>query len=161
MTMERRALLPSLGGNLALFILLPLLLNGLIFGLGWNQGTRAAQGQLPGVPPGWVVGTLWMVLFAGMGVARWLLVRVRGGRWSVTAEGVSLLGILCLLYPLYTSGLRDDRVGLIGNVLTVAVAIPLTVVAWRRTAKAGACIAAVCAWLLYAAAATAVGLYRG
>ena len=157
MSEERRAVLSSLGANLAVFLLLPLVLNGLIFGLGWNQSTRAAQGTLPGVPPGLFVGALWMVLFAAMAVARWLLLRAGQRR---VAESVSLVALLCLLYPLYTSGLSDDRVGLIGNIITAAVAIPVAVMAWRRVARAGVCVAAVCAWLLYAASVTAIGLYR-
>ena len=83
----------GLGSNLSLFVLPVVLLNGVIFGLGWNRTSVA----LPGLPPGWFVGSLWLLLFAGMGIARWLLVRhgtERGGRAAVA--GVELLGFLCL-----------------------------------------------------------------
>jgi hypothetical protein len=97
-----------------------------------------------------------VVLFAAMGVARWLLLRVgRGG-----AEGVSLLAFLCLLYPLYTAGLSNDRVGLVGNVVTAVVGVVVGVAAGLRSRVAGGCVAAVCAWLMYAAGATAYGIFR-
>ena len=154
---EGKPILRSLGANLAVFILLPLLLNGVIFWLGWDKQSADGSGQMQGIPPGWAVGAIWMALFTGMGVARWLLLE-RAPRWL--AEGTSLLAFLCLLYPLYTSGLRNDHVGLIGNLLTAAVAIPLAAAIWRRSRVAAGCIAAICAWLLYAAAATAHGLYH-
>jgi len=138
-------------------VLLPLVLNGVIFGLGWNRQSADAKDQIAGLPPGWAVGTIWMVLFTGMGVARWLLL-TRAPRGL--AEGPSVLAFLCLLYPLYTSGLQDNHVGLIGNVLTAVVAVPLAVMVWRWSREASGCLAAVCAWLVYAAGATAYGLYR-
>jgi tryptophan-rich sensory protein len=150
--------LRSLVANLALFLVPVLLLNGVIFGLGWDRSSVA----LPGLPPGWFVGGLWVLLFVGMGVARWLLVRrgvERGDRRA--ASGVELLGFLCLIYPLYTVGLSHDRIGLAGNVVTLLVALPVAVFAWRRVRAAGGCIVAVCLWLSYASAITANALARG
>ncbi|MGA7158071.1 MAG: TspO/MBR family protein [Acidobacteriaceae bacterium] len=155
---ERRAepgpMLTSLWGNLLVFVGLPLVVNGVIFGLGWERG----GGPQPGLPPGWVVGTIWVVLFAGMGVARWLLLRAAMTRGEERrAEWVSLLGLICLLYPFYTAGLRDDRVGLVGNLVTLAVAVGVCRFAWRRVRVAGVWLLAVCVWLAYAAA---VGVLR-
>jgi tryptophan-rich sensory protein len=155
MESKRGPVLSSLTGNLAIFVLVTVALNGVIFGLGWDRQSGAA---MPGIPPGWVVGSLWVALFAAMGVARWLLLRCRGPRW--VAELPSVLAFLCLIYPLYTSGLNNDRVGFIGNVLTAAVALPMAAVVWRWSRGAAGCVAAVCAWLLYAGAATGYALYR-
>jgi tryptophan-rich sensory protein len=149
---KRKVLLPSLAGNLAVFLLLPLVLNGLIFGLGWNGPARA----MAGIPPGWVVGSLWMLLFAGMAVARWLLLREAVTRNErAVSEWVSALAFLCLIYPLYTVGLSNERIGLIGNSLTAMVAIVVAARAWRVSRAAAGCVSAVVLWLLYAAGATA------
>jgi len=148
----------SLGANLALFLLPTLLLNGAIFGLGWDRSSAV----LPGLPPGWFVGGLWALLFAGMGVARWLLLRLGADRGTRRAEtGVLLLGFLCLIYPLYTVGLSNDRAGLVGNVITLLMALPVAALALRRSRAAGGCIAAVCLWLSYAAAVTGYGIAHG
>jgi len=155
---DRKPLLASLGANLALFLLLPLALNGVIFGLGWNRSSAV----LPGLPPGWLVGAIWMALFAAMGLARWLMLRgSRDRAHRLAATGVGLLGFLCLLYPLYTIGLSNDRAGLVGNIITLVVALAAAVLAWRRSRAAGACVVMVCLWLSYAAAVTANGLVRG
>jgi tryptophan-rich sensory protein len=150
--------LSGLGANLTLFLVPPLLLNSVIFGLGWNRTSAA----LPGLPPGWVVGALWMLLFAGMGVARWLLVRDgmdRGVR--AAAAAVLLLGFLCLIYPLYTLGFSNDRAGLVGNLITLLVAVPVLLLALRRSRAAAGCISAVCLWLSYAATVTGYGIAHG
>jgi tryptophan-rich sensory protein len=146
MRTERRRWLRGLGGNLAVFILLPVALNGAI----------------RGVPPGWVVGVLWTLLFAGMGIARWLLVREGSVDvdWRV-AESVSLLAFLCLLYPLYTAGLRDLRVGEVGNIATAVVAIAVAWLAGRQSRGAGLCCCAVALWLAYAATVTGMTLLHG
>jgi tryptophan-rich sensory protein len=153
-TSKGKSIQGSLTANVAVFVLVTLALNGVIFGLGWDRASTPS----PGIPPGWIVGAIWVLLFAAMGVARWAMLRRPGRRWI--AELPTLLGFLCLIYPLYTSGLSDDRVGLIGNVLTAAVAVPIALAAWWRSRVAGWCISAVCAWLVYAAAAVGDGLHR-
>jgi tryptophan-rich sensory protein len=150
--MEHEQRMPGLAANLAVFILSPLVMNGIIFGLGWDR----ASASIPGVPPGPVVGVIWMLLFTGMGVARRLLVRARRGG----AEWVSLLALVCLLFPLYTVGLRSMVTGLVGTLLTAVLAIAVVRSSWNRSREAAVCVAAVCVWLLYAGAASAHSLLR-
>lgn len=155
--MHRAARTDGLVANLTVFVGLPLLLNGVIFGLGWSR----ASGPQPGIPPGWFVGALWVVLFAGMGTARWLLLRSATNPVQRTrSEWVSLLALLCLLYPLYTAGLQDLRIGLAGNLVTLVVAIGVAISASLQSKAAGALVSGVCVWLLYAAGATAYAIWR-
>jgi tryptophan-rich sensory protein len=149
-----RAVMTGLWANLIVFVGAPVVLNGVIFGLGWGR----SGGPQAGLPPGWVVGGIWVVLFAGMGAARWMLVRV--GEEGLRVEWVSVVAFLCLLYPLYTRGFGDLVAGLVGNVVTLVFAVPLAVFAWRRVRGAGACLVPLCAWLAYAAWATARFVYR-
>jgi hypothetical protein len=65
----------SLAANLALYLVPPLLLNGIIFGLGWDRDSTPN----PYLPPGWAVGSIWMLLFAAMGTASWLLLKSEHG----------------------------------------------------------------------------------
>ena len=152
-----RPVMAGLAANLAVFVGMPVLVNGLIFGLGWGR----SSGPQPGLPPGWVVGTIWVVLFAGMGVARWLLLRAarsHGEQWR--AEWVSALAFLCLLYPLYTSGFSNKFDGLVGNVVTWVAAVPIALYVFRRSRVAGLCLAPLVVWLGYAAWVTARLVYR-
>ena len=151
------AVMTGLGANLVVFVGLPLVLNGVIFGLGWER----SSGPQTGLPPGWAVGAIWMVLFVGMGTARWLLLRAaRAHGEERRVEWVSLLAFLCLLYPLYTGGFSNLFDGLVGNVVTLVAAVPIAVSAFRRSRVAGLCLAPLVMWLAYAGWATARLVYR-
>jgi len=143
----------SLAATLALYLLTPLAMNGIIFGLGW----ATTHPSNPLLPPGWAVGTIWMLLFAAMGYARWLV----RGKSPAMAHAVDTLAFLCLIYPLYTLGLSSDRIGLVGTIVTAIVAIAVVARLARWCARAAALTSAVLAWLIYAGVATAIGLERG
>jgi len=143
----------SLAVTIAVYLVAPLAMNGVIFGLGWATPHPAN----PMLPPGWAVGTIWMLLFAAMSLARWL---VRGDPPAM-AYAVDALAFLCLIYPLYTLGLSSDRIGLAGTIVTALVAIAVIVGLARWCARAAALTSAVLVWLIYAGVATAVGLVRG
>ncbi len=140
--------LRSLWGNLLLFVGSTLVLNGIIFGLGWDAGSGVNVHRL--LPPGWVVGAVWVLLFAGLGVARWLLLQHNAVRqaWLVFA-----LGVLCLLYPLYTAGLSSERLGLIGNILIIPFAAYVGVCCWRSSRAAAYGSFAVVLWVCFATVA--------
>jgi tryptophan-rich sensory protein len=143
----------SLAANLAVYIVVPLAMNGAIFGLGWND----AGPKNPMLPPGWIVGTIWMLVFAGMGVARWMLTcgsEPRVARW------VDGLALLCLVYPLYTLGLKSQAIGLAGAIVTSLVAFAIAVRVWRQSKAASVLTACVALWTLYAETALASSLHR-
>jgi tryptophan-rich sensory protein len=139
--------------TLAIYLLAPLAMNGIIFGLGWATPHPAN----PLLPPGWAVGTIWMALFAAMGISRWL-VRAKS---SALAHAVDALAFLCLIYPLYTLGLSSDRIGLAGTIVTALLAAGVVIRLARRCARATALTSAVLIWLIYAGIATGIGLQHG
>lgn len=152
-----RPVMSGLTANLVVFVVTPLVVNGVIFGL----GVQRDGGAQTGLPPGWVVGTIWLLLFAAMAVARWLLLRAARTRGEQRrAEWVSALAFLCLLYPVYTRGFSDLMAGLIGNIVTWLVAVPVAVYAFRRVRTAGWWLVPLVLWLSYAAWVTARLVYR-
>jgi tryptophan-rich sensory protein len=146
-------MLGSLGGNLGSFFFAPLLVNGAIFGLGLNRN----HVPLPGIPPAWMVGAIWMLLFLGLGWARWLVLRTQ----SSTADGVMLVGVLCLLYPVYTVGFSYLSTGFWGGAATGALALAISLRAWRISPLASALLLILFAWLTYATVATGRVLFAG
>ena len=151
MQVDRSKLLDSLGGNLALFLIPPLLLNGVIFGLHWDSNAAPS----PYLPPGWLVGAIWMLLFTAMGVARWMLLRGGGANQDRDASLVVLLAFLCMIYPLYTLGLRSESIGLAGSIFTALIAVWIAARLIRRSSTAAALVGLVIAWLVYASVALA------
>lgn len=150
--------------NMALAVLACLLCNGLIFALGWQGSTDDAARQ-PGAlaPPGWVIGTVWVGLFAAMGAARALLEQqmadgwLRDGRAALEAlrarRLLDLLLVNCLAYPAYTLGLSNRPLTLAGNALTILLAVIVIRAAWPASRRAVALVAPVIAWVSFASVA--------
>jgi tryptophan-rich sensory protein len=128
--------------------LLVLLLNGLIFSLGWQDRSPSAPAFLP---PPIVIALVWLGLFPCMACARWELNRATTGR----VEKVSLLVLfaLCATYPLYTGGLRSDVVGETANVALCLMTLGL-IVRYRRSApRAAVFLIPLALWLAFASVA--------
>lgn len=104
-------------------------------------------------PPGWVVGSVWVVLFGLLGFARWRLIRTGADAGRRAASWVIALVFVCALYPLYTGGLRNPVVGLAGNIVTAVLAGLLAERVRRIDRRSAGAIALVVFWLCYASLA--------
>jgi len=100
--------------------------------------------------PGWLVGSVWIALFAVLGVARWIVLRTGTEHSRSNARIIVLLMLFCLAYPFYTLGLRSLVMGIIGNFLTIGAA---GWAAWkiRLTSQIAALLVlSVAAWVSFA-----------
>lgn len=120
----------GLGANMALAVAIAGLGNGIIFLFGWNGG--ASGQQAPSFQPaGWVIGAVWMMLFAAMGAARWATFR-DGARDRSRSWMIPGLILACFAYPYYTLGFRSLELGLAGSIATMVFA---AVIAWRLAGR--------------------------
>jgi tryptophan-rich sensory protein len=101
-------------------VLVTLAINGLIFALGWVGPSVDAARHNALLPPGWVVGGVWLVLLVLLAVAFWLL--ASEGRPEVRRLSPWVLALIgfCLAYPFYTIGLRNETLSLIANLATIS-----------------------------------------
>ena len=92
---------------------------------------------------------------AGLGVAYWRLDRQRlngaQGRRRIT-----WLSAWCLAYPLYTAGLSNRSLGLLGNVATIALAVLLAASLWARERTSATLVALIAVWVVDATAGLAL-----
>ena len=147
----------NLAINVAVPVAAAVVINGIIFARGWNDAapTRSRNAN-PLLPPGWAIGIVWLVVLAALGYARWTLGHhghsAVAATWSVVA--VTTVIALCLAYPFYTRGLRQDRVAALLNlaVLVASFLMAMTVAATGQK-DALAAIAPLLAWLSYVNAA--------
>lgn len=133
---------------------LAVLVNGLLFafdlrGGGAGQRNRAEFALLP---PAWVIGAVWTVLLAAMGYVQSQLLRRTRDRGLLRL--VPLLFLNCLLYPAYTAGFTNEWRGVLGNLLTLALAAYVAGRLQPVTRRGAALIALVVAWTLFATFAT-------
>lgn len=140
--------------NAAAFVVVCLVVNGVIFGLGWNAPPSSA-GRAPFIPPGPVVGTVWTLLFALMGAARWAYVRdARDRGWRGWMPVV--LAAVCLAFPFYTSGLSDQDTGFIGTVATLGFAVFVAAALSGQSAAAAWAIVPTIVWTGWVAGVGAI-----
>jgi tryptophan-rich sensory protein len=133
---------------LFLNILIPVALagavNALIYALGWTQPDTHLQPDF--APPGWVIGLVWVALFALMGAARYYA----GKTGARGAKHITRLIFLCLAYPFYTAGLQDGPAGLIGIVLTEGYTLYCAATLRRPAPIAAALLIPLVLWLAFA-----------
>jgi translocator protein len=101
-------------------------------------------------PPGWLIGSVWVALFACMGGAYAALTRAPGATRRERA-GLVALGLLCLAYPFYTGGFDSWTLSMAGTALTLVCATVLAVAAGRASAAAAALLVPLVLWLIFAA----------
>jgi translocator protein len=138
----------GLWANIGILLVAVIVVNGIIFGLHWdNGGHRAVRPWY--VPPGAVVGIIWTVLFMLYGAARWHYVRDTGERgWR--SYLVTGFAALCLAYPFYTGGLANMWIGLVSNALLLLVVIGLSVWLRPKSRRAAQCLIPTIVWMSYA-----------
>jgi tryptophan-rich sensory protein len=146
---DRFGLIANVGGALVIVVIL----NALIFALGWGTTPVRAPAFLP---PPIVIGTVWLILFGCMALARWELNRAMAPR-SGKAPLIALF-TLCATYPFYTAGLQNDVIGEAANVTLVLFAGSLAACYARRVPRATAWLVPLVLWLAFASVAGAFAL---
>ena len=156
------ALRPARNGrSLAVLVLLTiavtLALNGVIFALGWVGASTASGRVYPLLPPGWVIGAVWVLLLALLAVAYWWLASDAAPEPRRLAPWLLLLIAACLAYPLYTVGLSNETAGFVGNLATIAASAGLAGRLWPASRLASALTFLPAIWVSFATFALLMG----
>jgi tryptophan-rich sensory protein len=134
-------------GNTSIAVLSALAVNGFIAVV--NPSEMASPGSVHLQPPGYVIGIVWLVLFAAMGVARWLLLTKPMD--TIRARRLILFLLLfCLAHPVYTLGLKSEIIGLAGNLLTIALALFVAIRVSSISRLAAGLVSLVIVWVSFA-----------
>jgi tryptophan-rich sensory protein len=135
--------------NIALAIGVCLAINAFVFGTGFNSEPTPPVNDLWYAPPGFVVGIVWIFLYAGMGAARHLLVNA-GDASLGTRRLIVLLLLFCASYPFYTRGFSDVVACFWGNLATIALALITIFKAARFSRVAPWLVAPTVLWVSFA-----------
>ncbi len=135
--------------NIAALVALVLVGNALIFGLGADGGSLPPD-QARWVPPGPLVGAIWVVQFALMGAARWFWLRdTNDYGWRAWLPVV--LAAICLAFPVYTGGLDSPAAGAIGTLATLVATLAGMFTLGRRSGAAAWALVPLAVWGSYVA----------
>ncbi len=130
-----------------------LVINGLIFVLGWDRANATPQS-----PPGALVGSVWVVLFALMATARWQLNAYSINQAAAARNWVTTLMLSCWLYPFYSLALNSQIGGLLGNVATITLTMFVVVHVWSVSKRTALLILPVIFWVAFATITVLKGL---
>lgn len=139
----------SLVLNLLLGVGSAIAMNGLIFGLGWNKRTDSAPKPSFELPDH-VVAIVWLVLFAFMATARWLLNSYSEIGALRARASVTFLMIFCLFWPFYSLAIASIVGALVGNFGVIAIALFAIVRLWIFSKTAAFLIMPVVLWVALA-----------
>lgn len=89
-------------------------------------------------PPGWLIGTVWIVLYTLMGVSAFLVWRRQRGDWSGRASvAFAVQLVLNAIWSIMFFGLRSPFAGLV-NIIALWIAILLTIVEFYKLSRTAA-----------------------
>ena len=132
------------------FITVTMVINGLIALIGWEgDETRFTEGPNR-LPPGWIIGLVWTILFIGMASAFWLLASSTEITSRRKAGEVLAFAIFCLSYPIFTMGFSVHFLVFSGNLLCIVWSSYLTGVLRDISRPASALIMLPAIWVCYA-----------
>jgi tryptophan-rich sensory protein len=117
-----------------------------------TRGTKQNENALLPLPPGWVIGVIWVVILGILGIA--LALSMSDG---VSFVLVTAVICACLAYPLYTRVFSSPSAMSIGNKLTLLLALVVALVlAHRDSADRSTSVyfAPLLVWLSYVNIAT-------
>lgn len=137
----------SLVLNVTIAVILCLVINSIIFGIGWDGGDESINIWF--APPGYVVGTVWVILFGLIGASRYLL--NSAGEWAKGTKAL-LVGLLlfCLAYPIYTIGFNSEFIGLLGNIATILFTVFAMYRTWKFSRAAAYLLSPIVLWVTFA-----------
>ncbi len=103
--------------NILIPVTLCLLINGIIFSTGMNTDNNSTTAPWF-APPGWAVGSIWMVLYVLYGAARWTVLRDDGPGAHKALNWITFLIFWGLSYPFLTLGF-DMYIGAVLNAVSL------------------------------------------
>jgi len=133
--------------NVTIAVTLCLAINGVIFGLGWDSTDTSNPVWF--APQGYFIPVVWIILFAFIGIARFLL-NASGEVANNTKKLLVFLLVFCLAYPIYTIGLSSEIIGFFGNLATIALTIFVITRTWQFSKLATTLLVPIVAWVCFA-----------
>lgn len=132
------------------FIAVTMVINGLSALIGWEgDETRFTEGPNR-LPPGWIIGLVWTILFIGMASAFWMLASSTEITSRRKAGEVLAFAIFCLSYPIFTIGFSVHFLVFSGNLLCIVWSSYLTGVLRDISRPASALMVLPAIWVCYA-----------
>jgi tryptophan-rich sensory protein len=127
------------------FIILVILLNGLIYYFGWYKSSLKLKRNI--LPPGYVIGIVWIIIFGLLGYVHYLLYKLKG-KFSIYSNIIVLFLIFCLSYPFLTNGFKEGNTNIL-NLITLILSFIIGLMVITQSVTAFYYIIPLLLWASY------------
>lgn len=129
--------------------------NAVVFALGWSSNKGQVRNAL--LPPGWVVGSIWVVLLGLLGYVHW-----HARNSAMASMAIIVFIVWCIAYPFLTNGLQLGTAMRVANTFTLVAAFTLTLLvhAHNPTNTTLALMAPLLVWATYVNITDDIGWHR-
>jgi tryptophan-rich sensory protein len=127
------------------FIILVILLNTLIYYFGWYSSSLKLKHKI--LPPGYVIGIAWIIIFGFLGYVHYLLYKLKG-KFSIYSNIIVLFLIFCLSYPFLTNGLKEGNTNIL-NLITLILSFIIGLMVITQSIEAFYYIIPLLLWVSY------------
>jgi tryptophan-rich sensory protein len=107
-------------------VLTPVLAAGLVNALSFSRKLPITKYKNPWIPPGPIVGLVWLVLLGLLGYVHFKLYKKAGNEFSEACLTIVVFVLYCLAYPLLTSLSPNPMVGVFLNIVALGFALFVT-----------------------------------
>ena len=123
------------------------LMNGLIFSQKWKIAKY--ENPNPYIPPGGIVGAIWLILFAILGYVHYKLYMLNHKKLSVACITLILFFLYSLAYPLITSFSTNPNAFFLLNLGALLFAITVAAQVYKEDSKLFPYTIPLLAWTTY------------
>jgi len=137
--------------QILLFVVAALVVNGFVYYYGWAKTGSSPvwklyQNRL--TPPGFIIAFLWVAIFGFLGYAHYLLIKNNDGNITVGSMAIIVLGVFCLLYPVFTWRDRERNANVV-NYLAVILVFVTSVIVINEYTTAFYYLLPIIIWSMY------------
>jgi tryptophan-rich sensory protein len=124
-------------------VILAIILNLIIYSFKWNKNEPN-----PYLPPGYVIGIVWIIIFGLLGYAYYLILNERN-KITLGSISIILMILFCLLYPFLTGGFNNKYISRLLNMLTLIFSIIVGFIIFSESKYIYLYIIPLILWSLY------------
>lgn len=111
-------------------VVLVVVVNVIVYRLGWADRDKNAKCRSRALPPGWVIAVIWVLLFACLGYVHYLVRNRPVAAWAVVA-----FLAYAIVYPFATGGLQGGERARILNQVAAILAYGTAVLVAREAGQ--------------------------
>jgi tryptophan-rich sensory protein len=84
-----------------IYVAVCLISNLILWGRNMTHADESSFRKNPLIPPGWMIGLIWTIIFGFFGYTQYLLIKENKGKFSTASVAVIIVAVFCLLYPVF------------------------------------------------------------